>query len=386
LKILILNYEYPPLGGGAGIVSQHLAAEFIGSGHQVTVLTTWFEGEAELYAENNLTVIRLLAKRKHSHQSNPYEMYDWMKKAKKYAREHFHQGLFDVCLANFTLPGGAVAQYMKQLYNLPFVVLSHGHDIPWFSPRQMLVWHLLFNRIIRKVMLDSSYNIVLTDQLKAKADTFIGRRHAEKNKVIPNGVFPLTLRKGFNSSDRIINALFVGRLVDQKDPLTVVRSFQKLQQADIPVYLKIIGDGYLKKEVEDYIYINSLKNIEVLGKISQSRVMDEYATAHLLFAPSREEAMSLAVLEAVSGGIYVIATRISGNKDIILDDVNGNFVSYGDADDIAEKTTKFYEQKFLMNYQYPEFVRNYMQVNYSWKNAAGKYLSLFEKMVRAAKP
>jgi glycosyltransferase involved in cell wall biosynthesis len=380
LKILILNYEYPPLGGGAGIVSQHLAQEFISKGHAVTILTTWFDGEPEYYAENNLTTIRLNSRRKHTYQSNPIEMYDWMKKSRKYAHQHFYKGQFDVCLANFTLPGGAVAHFLKVQFGLPFVILSHGHDIPWFSPKQMFLWHLLFYRSIRNLMQGSSFNILLTDQLKAKADTFVGRKYAEKNKVIPNGVLPYKLREGFYSTDKIIQALFVGRLVDQKDPLTVVRAFQKVQ-GTVPIHLKIIGDGALKQETEDYIARNQLKNIEVLGKISQSRVMEEYTKAHLLIAPSREEAMSMSVLEAASCGIFIIATKVSGNRDVILENVNGYFVSYGDADEIEDRIVEFYKVKFLGNYKYPAFLNEYMQRNYSWGNTADKYLRLFEKMM-----
>lgn len=64
LRILILNYEYPPIGGGAGIVTKHLAEEFIKLGHQITILTTWFEGETENYKHNNFEIIRLKSSEK----------------------------------------------------------------------------------------------------------------------------------------------------------------------------------------------------------------------------------------------------------------------------------------------------------------------------------
>lgn len=381
LNILLLNYEYPPLGGGAGIVTQHLANEFVSKGHYVTVLTTWFVGEPEYHSENKLTIIRLKSKRKHTFESNPTEMYSWMRYARKYCSEHKTDFNFDVCLANFTLPGGAVAAYLKKKWKLPFVILSHGHDIPWFSPKQMFFWHILCYPLIKHYMNLSSYNILLTSQLKQNADSFIGEINATKNIVIPNGLLSFNLRKGFNAADKVIQALFVGRLVEQKDPLTVVKSFQVLQNKGIPIHLKIIGDGNLKSEVEDYITKHHIKNIEVLGKISQSSVMEEYAKAHLVIAPSREEAMSLSVLEAISCGLYVFATDVSGNKEIILDDVNGNFVLYGNPENIAMKIEEFYYEKFLKNYQYPELMVKYMLQNYSWESTSEKYLTLFNQML-----
>jgi glycosyltransferase involved in cell wall biosynthesis len=381
LKILILNYEYPPLGGGAGIVTQHLANEFVTQRNQVTILTTWYAGQPEFHSENNISIIRLKSKRKLSYQSNPYEMYDWLKMAKKYAKLHFNMHQFDVCFSNFTLPGGAVAYYLKKKYNLPFVILSHGHDIPWFSPKQMFFWHLLCYPLIKAVLKKSEYNILLTNQLKVNADIFLGKKYVSKNKVIPNGVLPFNFRKGFDAHEKAINAIFVGRLVEQKDPLTVIKCFQILRNKNIPIHLKIIGDGTLKNKVEEYITTNGINNIDLLGKISQSSVFEEYSKAHIFIAPSREEAMSLATLEALSCGLYVFVTKVSGNKDVIFEEINGNFVEYGNAEDIAEKIEQFYLNKFLKNYQYPNLMTEFMQQKYSWAATAQKYIDLFNEII-----
>lgn len=359
------------------MVTQHLANEFINKGHSVTILTTWFSGEPEYHAENNLNIIRLVSKRKYTHQSNPLEMYDWLKKSREYAGLHFKEGQFDICLANFTIPGGIVAKYILKRFKIPYIILSHGHDIPWFSPRQMFLWHLFCFPVIKNILLHSSYNVVLTKQLKNSADNFLGKKNRDKNKVIPNGLLSFEVRKGFDAGDQTIQALFVGRLVEQKDPLSVVRAFKRLQHNNIPIHLKIIGDGNLKGAIEDYIIKNNLKDIELMGKISQSQVMEEYTKAHLLIAPSREEAMSLCVLEAVSCGLYVCATDVSGNKEVILEGLNGNFVQYANPADIAGKIQAFYFDKFLKNYRYPELLLQFMQQNYSWDNAAKMYLELF---------
>lgn len=381
MNILILNYEYPPLGGGAGIVSQHLANEFCSNGHQVTVITTWFPGEPEYFSENNLSVIRLKSKRKHTYESNPAEMFSWILYAKNYFKEKGNEFNFDICLANFTLPGGAVAAYLKRKWNIPYIILSHGHDIPWFSPKQMFFWHLLCYPVIKFLLLNSAHNILLTHQLKQNADKFIGKNKSMKNSVIPNGLLSFNFRKGFDANDKIVQILFVGRLVEQKDPLTVVKSFKRLLEMGLPVHLKIIGDGNLKNQIEDYITKHHIKNIEVLGKISQSSVLDAYAKAHILLAPSREEAMSLSILEAVSCGLYVFATHVSGNKDVIIEEVNGNFVEFGNSEDIASKVNNFYYNKFLKNYQYPELMMKFMMQNYSWESTCEKYIAVFQNAI-----
>jgi len=77
MRLLILNYEYPPLGGGAGVCAQYHALGLEGLGHMVTVITTWFTGEREQESHGNLTIIRLKSRRKKKYRSNPIEMLSW---------------------------------------------------------------------------------------------------------------------------------------------------------------------------------------------------------------------------------------------------------------------------------------------------------------------
>lgn len=63
MKLLILNYEYPPLGGGAGVITQNIAEGLSKLGHEISVVTTWFQGEKEVEIVNdNLKIIRLKSK------------------------------------------------------------------------------------------------------------------------------------------------------------------------------------------------------------------------------------------------------------------------------------------------------------------------------------
>lgn len=64
MRLLILNYEYPPLGGGAGVITQKIAEGLAKKGHQITVVTTWFEGQSEDSSSDNLRIMRLKSRRK----------------------------------------------------------------------------------------------------------------------------------------------------------------------------------------------------------------------------------------------------------------------------------------------------------------------------------
>ncbi|HRW22678.1 MAG TPA: glycosyltransferase, partial [Bacteroidales bacterium] len=152
MKLLVLNYEYPPLGGGAGQISKSISEGLALLGHDITVLTTWYEALAETETLNNVKIIRLKSKRKFVYRSNPFEMTSWIYHAKKFLKEHLKTEKYDLVFANFALPGGEVAYSIKLKFRIPYVIISHGHDIPWFAPEQMIWYHIFTYHWIRTIV------------------------------------------------------------------------------------------------------------------------------------------------------------------------------------------------------------------------------------------
>lgn len=187
MNILVLNYEYPPLGGGAGVITQNISERLAGLGHRVTVLTTWHQTEKDTEVKGTLKIIRLKSKRRYTYKSDVFEMLSWINKSKDHFKTFSWSEKFDLCFANFTIPGGIVALNLKNKFALKYVVLSHGHDIPWMFPKQMLFYHLFSYFRIKRVCLESETNIVLTQETKINIDDFLGKKQSSKNIIIPKG-------------------------------------------------------------------------------------------------------------------------------------------------------------------------------------------------------
>lgn len=379
-KILILNYEYPPLGGGAGIVTKHLSEQFLQKGFQVHIVTTWFSGEPEYSSEGALTIVRLKSKRKVTYKSNPIEMLSWARYALNYFKQLPDSKQFEVCIANFTMPGGIVAKYIKKRWGIPFIVLSHGHDIPWFAPKQMLPWHIIAYPWIKSVLKQSSKNIVLNDELKKTADQFIGDEFHAKNLIVPNGMLMDKFKSGFDSNKKLTKILFVGRLVEQKDPISFIKACKYINDLNIPVHYTMIGDGPLKSQIEKLVMELDIRNIEIMGQVSHYEVLKAYENADILILPSREEAMSLVILESVSRGVYVITTDANASGRLIEEGINGNFVPYGQPKNISYAVADFYYNKYLKNYQYPEDLILSLIDKYSWDKIADQYLKILHEI------
>jgi len=374
LRILILNYEYPPLGGGAGIVSKHLTEEFAKMGHTVTVLTTWYAGEPEFFVDENITIVRLKSKRKNTFQSNPYEMFSWQQAAMKYFK-NLHTLSYDICLANFTMPGGTVAKYLKQKFNIPYIILSHGHDIPWAYPKIMFIWHLVFYKRIKEICKQSAAVILLSEEIKRMADRFMGEKYAFKNKIFYNGLYTESFKKSITGDK--LKIVFVGRLVAQKSPLLFMKVIKELQKENLPYEVSIFGDGALKSKMEEYAEANKLHTIAFRGKVGHAEVLKAMSESNLLISTSESEGMSMAILEAISAGVYVIATNVSGNNNMIVEGVNGNLVEVNNPLQIVDRIKAFYTDKLLKQYIYPEDYIERMEDLFSWNKIARQYEKLF---------
>jgi len=380
MKILVLNYEYPPLGGGAGVITREISERLAQSGHRVTVLTTWFDGTPEVDVQGNLTIIRLKSRRKYTYRCSVSEMVSWIMYSKRFLKGYCKKNSFDVCLANFSLPGGEVALYISKRFFIPYLVLSHGHDIPWMFVKEMFVYHLITFFRIKTICSRSAYNILLTAAMKKNADRFLGAIRAEKNIIIPNACDFDFFKPNTTQRTPYFKMLFAGRLVSQKDPFTFLKALKLLAKEKIPFKACIVGDGPMRKKMELFVKKNSLGNhIVFTGWLSKDGILEEYGSASIYVQTSRYEAMSLSPLEALACGTYVVCTPVGGNKDIIFDNVNGEFFSVGNAEELAEKLICFYNEKFKNGFVVNNSLIDKVRSSYSWDIIISKYIEIVKQ-------
>ncbi|MEA2042677.1 MAG: glycosyltransferase family 4 protein [Bacteroidota bacterium] len=369
MKLLILNYEYPPLGGGAGIVSKYHAEGLAKIGHQVTVLTAWFKGEKEIDERENLKIIKLKSKRRYDYKSTPDEWISWIFKSKRFLADYLVSNPQDYCLAHFALPGGEVAKYLHRKFNLPYAVISHGQDIPWFFPKQMFKYHLITYFWIKRICKKADKLILLTDAMKQNADRFMGK-FKDKNIIIPNGCETTNFFPNYKKRSEKFKIIFAGRLVSQKSPFVFLKALSLLKkQIGSKFTVNILGNGDLKDKMQQFVSQNGLENeVYFKGWVSKREMLEEYQTAHVQVMSSAAEAMSIAALEAISSGVYLISTPVSGNTDIIEDGVNGEIFPFKDATVLSNKLEQYYKDKYSENYKvFDNFLSNFRK-KYDWSS------------------
>ncbi|MCK9612235.1 MAG: glycosyltransferase family 4 protein [Bacteroidales bacterium] len=369
MKILVLNYEYPPLGGGAGVITQQISEGLAYLGHNITVVTTWFEKLPENEEKDNLKIIRLKSARKYTYRSNVFEMLSWIKHSKKFLAAYCCENKLDVCLTNFSLPGGEVGFFLKKRFGIPYTVISHGHDIPWYFAKEMFFYHLLTYFRIKKICKASAFNFLLNADMKKNADKFLGEKDTSKNIIIPNGCDMDFFKPGQHKKSGTFKILFTGRLVQQKDPFTFLGALKQLAEKQVRFTAIIVGDGILRNDMEKYVKNNFLtNNVTFKGWMTREQILEEYQSASVFVQTSIYEAMSVAPLEAMACGTYVICTPAGANRDIIFENENGDTFSTGNSSELSEKLFNFYNTKYKNGLVVSSELIDKIRTLYCWRN------------------
>ncbi|MEW5894155.1 MAG: glycosyltransferase [Candidatus Omnitrophota bacterium] len=170
-----------------------------------------------------------------------------------------------------------------------------------------------------------------------------------KIRVIHNGVDTEKFRKiedrswriekrktlGIGESDIVIGS--VARLDPVKDLATLIRAFDRVFRAyGENIKLLIAGDGPERGQIESLIRDLKLDaGCKLLG--ARGDVPDLMNIMDIFALSSKNEGISLTLLEAMACGVPVVATRVGGNPEIVKDGMHGFLVNAGDYHDMAEK-------------------------------------------------
>ena len=183
---------------------------------------------------------------------------------------------------------------------------------------------------------------------RTKVDVFITLTHFARQKLIQGGLpaSRIVVRSNFLLEDpgmgrhRGDYAIFVGRLSVEKGLTVLLEAWRQL-----PRYpLKIIGDGPLRKVLEQYACENHLDQVEFLGFRPLKEVTDYLKEARVLIMPSIwYETFGRIVMEAYAVGTPVIVSHLGAMAELVQDSKTGFLFEPRSADDLAEKVRYSFE-------------------------------------------
>jgi len=376
MKILLINSEYPPIGGGAGHASSNIARVLAQRGHDVLVLTSHWDDLPFEEKRDAIEIIRLSVLRRKMDRSNAFEQISFIFGASFRTFGLVRHFKPDVTLAFFGLPSGAVALLLKQLYQIPYVVSLRGGDVPGFRPYDFRIYHKLAAPFLRSVWKHADSIVANSNGLQKLALSFDSHYEIP---VIPNGVdvSQFTVSNRNWSSPRILS---VGRVVHQKGFDLGMSALSQLK--DLEWNWTIAGDGpqmsALKAMSKEY-GIN--ERIHFVGWLSAEQLKEQYSSANVFLFPSRHEGMPNVVLEAMASGLPILATKIAGNEELVVDGETGKLVSTEDVESLRESLRPLLVDA-QMREQMGRAARQRVESLFSWNRVAEQYELILEKAMK----
>ena len=124
------------------------------------------------------------------------------------------------------------------------------------------------------------------------------------------------------SKDKIV-ILFVGKLIEKKRPMDLLLAYEKINFKNKA--LLYVGDGILKKQMEDYVKEKKIENVYFVGFKNQTELPKYYVIADIFVLPSYiGETWGLVVNEAMCFGLPIIVSDMVGcAKDLVKNGENG---------------------------------------------------------------
>jgi glycosyltransferase involved in cell wall biosynthesis len=374
MRILILNSEYPPIGGGAGNASAHIADQFERIGHTVTVVTSRFGGLPHREVKGGMTIRRIPGLRRRQDRSTPLEQVIFFLSASFWIMSLIPHFKPHATLAFFGVPSGATAWLIKKLYDIPYVVSLRGGDVPGFRPYDFHIYHRLVAPFLRIIWRNAAAVVANSGGLRQLAQAFDARIEIP---VIPNGI-DLDAYKTAGRDWTFPRLLSVGRIVHQKGLDLAMRALGDLKEMDWEWH--IAGDGPQMSVLQSLAKELGLGDrVRFLGWQSRQELMKCYGQANIFLFPSRHEGMPNALLEAMASGLPVIASCIAGNEELVVDGETGYLVPSEDIEALRAALKKLLSDPESRQ-QMGNASRQYVEANYSWESTAQQYALLLEKV------
>ncbi len=370
MKILVLNYEFPPLGGGAAPVSKDISLQLSKKGHDVTVVTMGYRDLPAYEEIQGIKVYRLKCLRSKQSSCMPWEQYTYLLAVRRFMRKHTKLQTCDVCHVHFVIPTGEAAKWIKRKYQIPYVITAHGSDVEGHNQKtSMKIMHRVLRNGWRKIV-EESYAVVSPS--KYLMDLMRHNYLCDKYAYIPNGIEWDKWHKCDRAEYKQNKILIMGRLQKFKNVQMILQALNLVDLGDWKV--EILGDGPYRQELEELSSVLGLSDkVRFRGWIdngTEEQIMFVKETS-LYISASQFENCPMSVIETAAAGCYPLLSDIPAHRQLIADDAC--FFKLEDLHGLAEKI-----QKVVTDGK--QDIENKADIlRFDWKNIIQQYEELLHR-------
>jgi glycosyltransferase involved in cell wall biosynthesis len=378
----MVTRRYPPLIGGAEKVLSYLAEALARLEADVTVLTSMAPGATALprreevpipgaCGRGRLTVVRLATSRVRFVGTWLY-----MRNLARWFATH----PVDLAYVSMLKHDAYVAVKAGQRLGFPVVLRPEGAgatgDLAWQS------WGRFGRKIGNRCKQASGFVAISRDIAR---ELSAGGYEPARVHSLPNAV-PVPESAWQRRADwrKAPRAVFVGRLASEKGLNILIDAWPLVRMAHPGARLILIGEGPQRQELEDQVQSLGLtlgldQAVQIPGVSTD--VTAALREADLFVLPSKEEGMSIALLEAMALGIPLVASSIPGNRRLVSDFKHGRLAPPDDPRALSRVILEQWDN-FDRAFHMSRAARSRVIQEFSIMAVAREHLTLFEMILK----
>lgn len=376
MRILTLNYEFPPIGGGGSPVTYELGRELVTQGHDVDVVTMGFDGLPAHEVMGGMNVYRVRCLRRRRDLCRTHEMVSFVLAALPKVTRLAAARRYDVNHTHFIVPTGLLARLVKIRTGLPFVVTVHGSDVPGYNPDRFRFEHRLLGPLWKWILRGADHLISPSQFMRNLVDQ---QPHGRPVSIIPNGFRYERFRPDRPKQCRI---LLVSRMLPRKGVQYFLAALPRIDLRSFEV--DIVGDGP---------YLPTLKRmaselrlpVRFWGWLDNSSVelKELYEQSSIFAFTSEAENFPIVLLEAMAAGQAIVACDATGSPEVVGSDAL--LVPPRSPDGLGDALSRLVQDDELRAHL-GRRARMRVEQEFGWQSIARRHVALYREVGSSRQP
>lgn len=375
MRLLILNYEYPPIGGGGSPVTEAICRELTRLGNQVDVVTMQYRGLPKFEQEERLRIFRVFCLRSARHICYVHELFTYM--VSSFCKAFFlvRTNSYDLVHAHFSFPSGVVAYLLFKVFGTAYVITAHGSDVQGYNPERFVTLHRFLAPFWRVVLRNAK---AITSPSHSLAELIErNNRRPIRIEIIPNGIQSDWIESGKKGP----YILVVSRLFERKG----IQYFLKaLEGISLGYQIDIVGEGPNRSALEELI--KTIPDTVIFHGWLDNRseaLAALYRRASIFVFSSMAENFPISLLEAMLSGAAIIATDIGACREVLGG--TGRFIPPGDPLAIRKQLLDLTADNTARS-DLGNRARQRVLEKFTWDRVGVQYHDLFSRLTQSDAP
>lgn len=258
-------------------------------------------------------------------------------------------------------------------HRIPLVVTYHGSEVHDGLVNRRKGWQMC-----RDAFKHADLNLPVSRDLES-----ILRRHVEPQGRCELLLLGVDQTRFFPSSEskREKGIVFVGRVTKQKGVFDLLLALKQVRLAYPDVMLTVVGGdgtgGEFSKRIASLDLANSVK---MVGPLSNQTIPEVMRESSLFCLPSYGEGTPVSIMEAMSCGLPIVATRVGGIPDMVVHNHTGLLVDRGDIQGLAHALISFLGNPDIMA-RISRAARMFARDHFDGEKSADRLVKLYEELI-----